>query len=73
MAVYERATKKVLPAERFEMWQLYIKRAAATRGPTYARDLYQAAIQDELLSDRDVRMGRRSFQSRISLASFPPK
>jgi hypothetical protein len=59
MAVYQRATKKVLPEQRFEVWQLYIKRAAALRGPTYARELYEAAISDDLLADREVGRSRK--------------
>lgn len=50
MAVYDRATKAVLPEERFEVWQIYIKRVAAVRGVVHTRQLFSRALEDPKLS-----------------------
>jgi pre-mRNA-splicing factor SYF1 len=54
MAVYKRATQAVPAAERYEVYQLYIKRAARLFGVVYTRDIYAAALEDQRLSDKDV-------------------
>ncbi|XP_048587532.1 pre-mRNA-splicing factor SYF1-like [Nematostella vectensis] len=53
MAIYDRATKAVLPEEKFEMFNLYIKRAAEIFGVTHTREIYEKAI--EVLPDDDAR------------------
>ncbi|XP_033732120.1 LOW QUALITY PROTEIN: pre-mRNA-splicing factor SYF1-like [Pecten maximus] len=45
MAVYDRATKGVLPEEQAEMFNVYIKRAAEIYGVTYTRPIYEKAIE----------------------------
>ncbi|GIY21592.1 pre-mRNA-splicing factor SYF1 [Caerostris extrusa] len=44
MAVYNRATKAVLPEEQFEMFNIYLKKAAEIYGVTHTREIYQQAI-----------------------------
>ncbi|XP_071948543.1 pre-mRNA-splicing factor SYF1-like [Antedon mediterranea] len=53
MAVYERATKAVLPTEQYEMFNIYIKRAAEIYGVTHTRTTYETAI--EVLGDEQAR------------------
>ncbi|XP_062622386.1 pre-mRNA-splicing factor SYF1-like [Saccostrea cucullata] len=53
MAVYDRATKAVLPEEQNEMFNVYIKRAAEIYGVTYTRPIYEKAI--EVLRDDQAR------------------
>ncbi|XP_064355470.1 pre-mRNA-splicing factor SYF1 [Dromaius novaehollandiae] len=53
MAVYERATRAVLPAERYDMFNIYIKRAAEIYGVTHTRPIYEKAI--EVLADEHAR------------------
>lgn len=53
MAVYDRATKAVLPEEQYEMFNVYIKRAAEIYGVTYTRPIYEKAI--EVLIDEQAR------------------
>ncbi|KAJ8300429.1 hypothetical protein KUTeg_021948 [Tegillarca granosa] len=53
MAVYDRATKAVLPEEQNEMFNIYIKRAAEIYGVTYTRPIYEKAI--EVLPDEQAR------------------
>ncbi|XP_063424843.1 pre-mRNA-splicing factor SYF1-like [Mytilus trossulus] len=53
MAVYDRATKAVLPEERYEMFNVYIKRAAEIYGVTYTRPIYEKAL--EVLPDEQAR------------------
>lgn len=49
MALYDRATKAVLPAEQFEIFNIYIKRAAEIFGVTHTREIYEKSI--EVLDD----------------------
>lgn len=53
MSVYERATKAVLPEEQFDMFTIYIKRAADVFGITNTREIYEKAI--EVLEDKHAR------------------
>ncbi|XP_048776808.1 pre-mRNA-splicing factor SYF1-like isoform X1 [Ostrea edulis] len=53
MAVYDRATKAVLPEEQNEMFNVYIKKAAEIYGVTYTRPIYEKAI--EVLPDEQAR------------------
>nr|CAD7440654.1 unnamed protein product [Timema bartmani] len=53
MAVYERATKAVLPGEMFELFNIYIKKAAEIYGVPKTRQIYEKAI--ELLSEENSR------------------
>lgn len=45
MAVYDRATKAVLPEEQNEMYNIYIKRAAEIYGITHTRSIYEKSIE----------------------------
>lgn len=45
MAVYDRATKGVLPEEQYELFNIYIKRAAEIYGVTHTRAIYEQAIE----------------------------
>uniref|UniRef100_A0A8D9DPY9 Pre-mRNA-splicing factor SYF1 n=3 Tax=Cacopsylla melanoneura TaxID=428564 RepID=A0A8D9DPY9_9HEMI len=45
MAVYERATGAVLPEEMFEMFNIYIKKAAEIYGIPKTRAIYEKAIE----------------------------
>ncbi|XP_055952310.1 pre-mRNA-splicing factor syf1 homolog [Argiope bruennichi] len=53
MAVYSRATKAVLPEEQFEMFNIYLKKAAEIYGVTHTREIYQEAI--DLLPDTQAK------------------
>ncbi|XP_008208020.1 pre-mRNA-splicing factor syf1 homolog [Nasonia vitripennis] len=53
MSVYERATGAVLPEERFEMFNIYIKKAADIYGVPKTRQIYEKAI--EVLSEENTR------------------
>lgn len=45
MAVYDRATRAVEPSQQYEMFNIYIKRAAEIYGVTHTRGIYQKAIE----------------------------
>ncbi|KAJ1474868.1 hypothetical protein T484DRAFT_1830702, partial [Baffinella frigidus] len=45
MAVFDRACKNVLPAERFDLYMTYIAKATEFFGVTKTRPIYEAAIQ----------------------------
>lgn len=45
MAVYERATSAVLPEEMFDVFNIYIKRAAEIYGVPKTRQIYEKAIE----------------------------
>lgn len=45
MAVYERATTAVLPEQMFEMFNIYIKKAAEIYGVPKTRQIYEKAIE----------------------------
>ncbi|XP_046426784.1 pre-mRNA-splicing factor syf1 homolog [Neodiprion fabricii] len=53
MSVYERATSAVLPEERFEMFNIYIKKAADIYGVPKTRQIYEKAI--EVLNEENTR------------------
>ncbi|XP_047117336.1 pre-mRNA-splicing factor syf1 homolog [Schistocerca piceifrons] len=53
MAVYERATKAVLPEEMFEVFNIYIKKAAEIYGVPKTRQIYEKAI--EVLNEENSR------------------
>ncbi|ERE75486.1 pre-mRNA-splicing factor SYF1-like protein [Cricetulus griseus] len=60
MAVYDRATRAVEPAQQYDMFNIYIKRAAEIYGVTHTRGIYQKAIEvpatsDLVLSDEHAR------------------
>eukprot|EP00043_Microstomoeca_roanoka_P012576 m.121881 g.121881 ORF g.121881 m.121881 type:complete len:821 (-) comp15536_c2_seq1:136-2598(-) len=63
MAVYERATRAVLATERYDVWQLYIKRAAHIFGVTHTRELYAKALEDDRLADKEIRQMAMQFAS----------
>ena len=49
MSVYDRAIHSVLPEERFDMYNIFIRKAAEMFGVTHTRQIYEKAI--EVLSD----------------------
>lgn len=51
MAVYDRATRAVEPAQQYDMFNIYIKRAAEIYGVTHTRGIYQKAIEVPTTSD----------------------
>uniref|UniRef100_A0A0A9YW84 Pre-mRNA-splicing factor SYF1 n=1 Tax=Lygus hesperus TaxID=30085 RepID=A0A0A9YW84_LYGHE len=53
MAVYERATSAVLPEEMFEVFNIYIKKAAEIYGIPKTRQIYEKAI--EVLNENNSR------------------
>ncbi|CAL1689628.1 unnamed protein product [Lasius platythorax] len=53
MSVYERATNAVLPEEKFDMFNIYIKKAADIYGVPKTRQIYEKAI--EVLNDENTR------------------
>ncbi|XP_015589714.1 pre-mRNA-splicing factor SYF1 [Cephus cinctus] len=53
MSVYERATSAVLPEQRFEMFNIYIKKAADIYGVPKTRQIYEKAI--EVLNEENTR------------------
>lgn len=54
MAIYDRGCKAVLPEEQFEMFNIYILKAAEIYGLTHTREIYERAI--ELLPDTQARL-----------------
>ena len=56
MAVYDRATKAVLPEEKLDMFCVYLKEASTMFGITYTREIYEKAI--EQLPDEGARYVR---------------
>uniref|UniRef100_A0A8C6QD01 Pre-mRNA-splicing factor SYF1 n=1 Tax=Nannospalax galili TaxID=1026970 RepID=A0A8C6QD01_NANGA len=53
MAVYDRATRAVEPAEQYDVFNIYIKRVAEIYGLIHTREIYQKAI--EVLPDEYAR------------------
>ncbi|XP_064458638.1 pre-mRNA-splicing factor syf1 homolog [Ornithodoros turicata] len=53
MAIYDRGCKAVLPEEQFEMFNVYIRKAAEIYGLTHTRQIYEQAI--EVLQDDKAR------------------
>ncbi|EEB19718.1 XPA-binding protein, putative [Pediculus humanus corporis] len=53
MAVYEKATSAVLPEEMFELFNIYIKKAAEIYGVPKTRQIYEKAI--EVLDEASAR------------------
>ncbi|XP_043463575.1 pre-mRNA-splicing factor syf1 homolog [Leptopilina heterotoma] len=53
MSVYERATDAVLPEEKFEMFNVYIQKAANIYGVPQTRTIYEKAI--EVLTEENAR------------------
>ncbi|RZF38032.1 hypothetical protein LSTR_LSTR006431 [Laodelphax striatellus] len=53
MAVYERATSAVLPEEMFDLFNIYIKKAAEIYGVPKTRQIYEKAI--EVLNEDNTR------------------
>ncbi|XP_029660132.1 pre-mRNA-splicing factor SYF1-like [Formica exsecta] len=53
MSVYERATNAVLLEEKFDMFNIYIKKAADIYGVPKTRQIYEKAIED--LNDENTR------------------
>lgn len=53
LKIYERATDSVLPENRYEMYNIYIKQAAQMKGVTTTREIFEKAI--EILPDEQVR------------------
>eukprot|EP01052_Picozoa_sp_SAG31_P025203 SAG31_NODE_2196_length_6219_cov_1.796569_4_plen_160_part_00 len=53
MNIYDRATKAVDDADKFEVYQVSIKKAAEYFGVTHTREIFERAI--EALSSDDVR------------------
>ncbi|KAL1124380.1 hypothetical protein AAG570_001009, partial [Ranatra chinensis] len=53
MAVYERATAAVLPEEMFEVFNIYIKKAAEIYGVPKTRQIYEKAI--DVLNEENTR------------------
>ncbi len=51
--IYERATEAVLPEERYEMYNIYIKQVASMKGVTGTREIFEKAI--EVLPDDKVK------------------
>ncbi|CAH0387979.1 unnamed protein product [Bemisia tabaci] len=53
MAVYDRAVTAVLPEEQFELFNIYLKKAAEIYGVPKTRQIYEKAI--EVLTDENAR------------------
>lgn len=51
--IYERATEGVLPEERYEMYNIYIKQVATMKGVTATREIFEKAIDE--LPDNQVK------------------
>jgi len=51
--IYERATEAVLPEERYELYNIYIKQVATMKGVTATREIFEKAI--EVLPDDQVK------------------
>lgn len=45
MTIYERSTTKVLPEEKFEVYNVFIRKAAEMFGITHTREIYTKAIE----------------------------
>ena len=51
--IYERATEAVLPEERYEVYNIYIKQVASMKGVTATREIFEKAI--DVLPDEQVK------------------
>lgn len=51
--IYERATEAVLPEERYELYNIYIKQVATMKGVTATREIFEKAI--DVLPDDQVK------------------
>jgi pre-mRNA-splicing factor SYF1 len=51
--IYERATEAVLPEERYELYNIYIKQVASMKGVTATREIFEKAI--DILPDDKVK------------------
>lgn len=69
MAVYERATSAVLPEEMFEVFNIYIKRAAEIYGVPKTRQIYEKAIE-VLPEDRTREMCLRFAEMETKLGEI---
>lgn len=45
MNIYERATQNVLPQERFDVYNIFVQKAAQMFGITHTREIYEKAIE----------------------------
>lgn len=45
LKIYERATEAVLPEERYEVYNIFIKQAASMKGLTATREIFEKAIE----------------------------
>lgn len=61
MAVYERATQAVQPSEQYDMYNIYIKRAAEIYGVTHTRSIYEKAIEVSFFFARFVTLTRTAL------------
>ncbi|KAL1558491.1 pre-mRNA-splicing factor SYF1-like [Salvia divinorum] len=55
MRVYDEATRAVPPSEKLGVYKIYIARAAAAFGLAKTREIYEQAINESGLSDKDVK------------------
>ncbi|XP_046676581.1 LOW QUALITY PROTEIN: pre-mRNA-splicing factor syf1 homolog [Homalodisca vitripennis] len=69
MAVYERATAAVLPEEMFELFNIYIKKAAEIYGVPQTRQIYEKAI-DVLQEDNCREMCLRFAEMETKLGEI---
>lgn len=69
MAVYERATSAVLPEEMFEVFNIYIKKAAEIYGVPKTRQIYEKAI-DTLGEDNAREMCLRFAEMETKLGEI---
>ncbi len=53
LKIYERAVDAVLPEERFELFNIFLKQAASMKGVTATREIFEKAI--EVLPDEQSR------------------
>ena len=53
LKIYERATEAVLPEERYEVYNIFIKQAASMKGLTATREIFEKAI--DALPDEQTR------------------
>jgi pre-mRNA-splicing factor SYF1 len=60
LKIYERATEAVLPEERYEVYNIFIKQAASMKGLTATREIFEKAI--ESLPDEQTRYFSLSFR-----------
>ncbi|XP_044761023.1 pre-mRNA-splicing factor syf1 homolog [Coccinella septempunctata] len=69
MSIYERATSAVLPSEVFDVFNIYLKRAAEIYGISKTRQIYEKAIE-VLPEDKTIAMCKKFAEMETKLGEI---